>query len=58
MLKNLGEFISTDFEVKRLNTVSLRPNSDSTQTSSSEDPKDMCVIAAVPEVGLAILALN
>lgn len=55
-VKSLGEVISTDFEVPRLNMDNFKPNSEKMQTSSSVPPNEMKVGFVVPEVGLVIVA--
>lgn len=55
-VKSLGEVISTDFEVLRLNMDNFRPNSEKMQTSSSVPPNEMKVDFVDPEVGHVIFA--
>jgi hypothetical protein len=47
-----------DLEVDKLKTVSFKPKSAKTRTSSSAAPKLIEVILAVPDVGLEIFAAN
>ncbi len=47
-----------EVEVDKLKTVSFKPKSEKTQTSSSVAPKARDVILAVPDVGFVIFAAN